>query len=74
MSHLLQGGGEGDGSGSLAVRSDDLRDVGNFDLRMAHRIEEGFDPFEAEGDVPAPVQLGTHLRITSQRRNMPSYR
>jgi hypothetical protein len=31
---------------------------------VAHRIEEGFDPFEAEGDVPAAVQLGTDLDIT----------
>jgi hypothetical protein len=35
----------------------------NFTLRVANRLEEGFDPFEAERDVPAPVQLGTDLGI-----------
>ena len=50
MVHLLQGGGEGDGGGTLAVRSHDLHRRANG-CSGAHRLEEGFDPLEAERDV-----------------------
>jgi hypothetical protein len=64
LAHLFEGCGEGDGGGALTVRSHDLHDVGDLVLGVAHRVEEGFDPLEAEGDVPAPVQLGTDLGIS----------
>jgi hypothetical protein len=64
VARLFQGAGQGYGGGALAVRPHDLHHVGDFALRVAHRFQEGFDPFETEGNLSAPVQLGADLGIT----------
>jgi hypothetical protein len=41
--------------------------VGNFALRVVHRLQEGFNPLETQGDVPAPVQLGSNFGKSTVR-------
>src|SRR5215203_4109991 len=69
MPHLLQRRREGEGRCSLAVRANDLHQAWHVTFRMAHSCEEGFYPFETEGDVTAPVQLGTDLGERGHGRN-----
>jgi hypothetical protein len=67
--HLFQRRCESDGRCSLAVRANDLHQAGHGAFRIAHSREEGFYPLETEGDMSAPVQLGTDLGERGHGRN-----
>src|ERR687895_265516 len=69
MSRLLKGRCEGEGRCALAVRADDLHEAGHFAFRITHGSEEGFYALETEGDVTAPIQLGTDLGERGHSRN-----
>src|SRR5215208_3162335 len=69
MPHLLQCHSESQGRSALTVRANDLYQARKVPLGMTHGCEHGFYPLETEGDVTAPVQLGTDLGERGHGRN-----
>src|SRR5829696_5147023 len=69
MPHLLQCHPESQGRSALTVRANDLYQARKVPLGMTHGCEHGFYPLETEGDVTAPVQLGTDLGERGHGRN-----
>src|SRR5215208_7381564 len=69
MPHLLQCHSESQGRSALTVRANDLYQARKVPRGMTHGCEHGFYPLETEGDVTAPVQLGTDLGERGHGRN-----